>query len=148
MSVRAEFVRVLVSSMARHDVTHEMLAESCGRPRQHVTEWCSPSDEGRVPSALDVVAMPARVRADLRAWEASRDLCVVLSSAPDALSHGGRMAVLTRELSDVTRHYADALADNHVSAAERAELVRELREAADAIARAQVSLELECKAVD
>lgn len=67
----------------------------------------------------------------------------VTDARPDALSHGARSALLTRELTDVLRRYSDALANGDVDARERAELVRDLREAADAIARALVAIELE-----
>lgn len=140
-SLRAQWAAAFQHALSATGTTKAAVAEACGVSPSKVNAWANGSDGEPLPNALHLMAMPACIRSELRAWEATRDLCVVLPVEPDALEHGSRIALLTCELSDVTRCYTVAIADGALSGAERAELVRELREAGDVIARALMALE-------
>lgn len=145
LSMREQWVRAFFAAVDRADSTYEAVAEACGRTPQKVRAWASLDESAPLPSVLDLWSMPPAVRAELRAFEAMRDLHVVLPAAPDTLSHPERAALLARECTDPIRQYLAALADGHLSAAERADVCRELRELIAVAGSALCALEHEAR---
>lgn len=139
---RERFRRVFVLGMQRLGYTHADIAAHTHRPRETVSKWAL-TGFTETPGVSDYLLFPRDLRLFVATELHAADRANVVSSEPDQLTHQARMHVLTCELTDVIRVYSEALARGGVTPSARAEMLREMREAQDALAGACMALQLE-----
>lgn len=132
--------RVVRDARALADISQELLAKLSGAPRAWIQKW--ERGEG-APRADHLLRAPREYRRAVVRALALFDGDLVHEGTPDELTHAARVSVLTNEATDPVRAYLAALADGDLSAAERAEVCRELRELIACAGAALLALESE-----
>lgn len=99
------------------------------------------ADEGR-PVPLHMIWTAGKTGKELLRRSAALIGCTISEAAADHHSdnHIERLHALLTECGDVSRVYSEAMSDGHLSAAERADLVREIGEAKAALEGAEAAL--------
>lgn len=134
-----ELSRLLVRSMADHDVSQAQLAACTGRSAAIAQRWCDP-ERPEVPHVSDLPLLPQPVAIDLLRWMAGHHDHLV-GEAPDAttiqddLEH---LAATVRECGEASSTFAHAISDGVITV-EQAEAI--IREASDGIQVLQAMVE-------
>lgn len=146
LSLREQWVRAFFAAVDRAGSSYAEVAEACGRTRQKVSQWASLDPDAPLPTVLDEMSFPPAVSVELDAWKAMLRARVLVSAAPDVLDHAARASLLTQQCTDLVCEYIAALADGHVSPAERVGVCDRLRSLIACSSSALLALEQEGRA--
>ena len=126
---RATASRVLGRALFSEEITQHDLADRCGVPPQKTQLWTDPK-KAQAPYVADVPQMPRPIAMALLSWaaEAHRATVVDEIEAGCDLDHMGHLHRILKEGADVSIAYSGALADGHITPAERERIISEIRE--------------------